>query len=180
MPRSNRSSWITGFAVIAGVALFIAACGGGDDDSDGPPGPGGADSNSTPTQESGNNGAPTQSGGDATATSSSGGGGADAGDIDGIMKDLVPPKSTEILRYSSQGTTSVSYESTDSLDSLKSFYDKRLKDLDLKLMGNMSTADTHSWFVGSDDGKAPQGSVTIFPSGTAGKVAVTITLGPGV
>lgn len=180
MIRSQRNLFTTGIAFLAGVALLVSACGGGgdDDDDDDSSEPGGSDA--TATQESGGNNGGNQSGGDPTATSESGGGngGGDSDDVEQLQEDLVPPKSKELLRYSTPDGTSISYESTESLDSLKEFYDDRVDDLDLGQLGNMSMPDSHSWFIGNNSGQGVQGSVTVVNAGD-GKTNITVTLSKG-
>src|SRR5690349_17647143 len=51
------------------------------------------------------------------------GGGAAGADVDAVAKALVPPNSSEVTRTTANDTSFVVYSSTESVDSLKSFYE---------------------------------------------------------
>jgi hypothetical protein len=114
----------------------------------------------------------------ATATSDGGGGGGGAGgDVDQLAEDLVPPSSSEQSRISSQGTLIVSYTSTDSVDSLKSYYEDKFDELGVNVIGTSSAGATTTYVIGNEDGSGIQGGVTVAGDESSGNTIVQITLG---
>jgi len=150
----------------------LSACGGGDDDKSS--GPTSSGDGATATKSAGSGGG---SGGGANPTSKPASGGA-ASDLEKLEKDLVPPKSKQVARFSADDAVVVTYTSTESLDTLKDYYDKKIKDLKLKVQGTMNVTDSYSWFIGEDNDKGPHGAVIIARSGNE-PTAVSITLAPG-
>lgn len=108
------------------------------------------------------------------ASASTDGGG---GDIDATVDALVPPNGTEQARYSASGAVIVSWTSTDSIDSLKSYYDGKLASLNLNVLSTTDIQGTHGWVFGNDDGTGTSGALTIAPGTDGGPSAVSLTIG---
>jgi len=115
----------------------------------------------------------------ATATSDGGGGGGGGagGDVDQLAEDLVPPNSSEQSRISSQGTLIVSYTSTDSADSLNSYYENKFDELGVNVIGTSSAGATTTYVIGNEDGSGVQGGVTVAGDESSGGTIVQLTLG---
>jgi len=172
MPQLTcRSSRLAGFGLLAGVLLLMSACGGDDGNkSTATTSSGGA---ATATSKSGDNGG--GSGGSATSKPAANG---TSSDLDKLEQDLVPPKSKQVARFSADDGVVVTYTSTESLSTLKDYYDKKIKDLKLKVQGTLNVTDSYSWFIGDDNNKSAHGAVIIAKSGND-PVSVSVTLAPG-
>lgn len=146
------------------VAVMLIACGGpGTDGGNGGNGGNGSDESQA--------GAPDPGGNDGN-----GGSGGDQGDLEQLADDLEPPNSTETTRMSANEAFIISWTSTDSVDSLESFYDDKIGQLGINLLGKSSVQGAHTWVIGNEDGSGPQGGITVGEDGSGGTV-ISITLG---
>jgi hypothetical protein len=173
--------------LLAGATLIFAACGGDDDDDDGSDGSGATatatvDDSDDDADDDGDDSSvdegddDSDNEGDDDGDDGGNGGGADTDDMEQVADALEPPNSSETARFASADGLLVSYESTDSLDDLKGYYEDKLDDLGINVLGTMSAADSQTWVIGDEDGSGVQGGVTLAPSGT-GTTLVQITLG---
>ena len=159
---------------VIGVVLFalatLAACGG-------PPGSSGA---ATATQNAASvGGEPTDEPAvtPSAAASTGGGGGTD---VQAVADALKPPNSSQTFTSNSSGVILSTYTSTDSADSLKSFYESAIPAQGLKIISTSSDTATNSIaiiFAKADD-SAFGGAIGIGPdqSGGAGST-VSVTVG---
>jgi hypothetical protein len=150
--------------MLAVLALLVVACGGsgGGNGGGGDGGDGGNGSEETQAE------APQPDEGN-------GGGGEDAGDRPQLAGDLEPPNATETTRMSADGGFIISWRSSESVDSLESFYDDKIAELGLNVLGKQSVEGAHTWIFGDEDGSGPQGGVTVTEDGSGGSLAsVTI------
>jgi hypothetical protein len=134
---------------------------------------GGTDQSDNPTPTAG----ASTGGGEATPTE--GGGGA-GGDLDSLVEQLTPPNSTESSRVSQTGGIFVGWESTDSVDSLKSFYEGAIPATGMQIVTTQSASGTFSWIFAESEGSTHGGSVVVAPSSNGGSgatVVVTVTSG---
>jgi hypothetical protein len=104
-------------------------------------------------------------------------GGNAEGDVDEMVNRLQPPNGTETSRFSSSDGVVISWESGDSVDSVKEFYDSAIEDAGLNVYGTQSAAGTHSWVISEDSGNGYSGSVTIGPSSSGNGTSVSALLG---
>ena len=144
------------------VALTtLAACGGGSGSSTGAtanPGGGGA---STPESTGGQpSDQPV-----ATPTEQAGGGGG-GGDVDSIVSALTPPNSNQLSRTDAGGGVIITWDTTDSADSLKGFYESKIPGTGMKIFSTTSAGGTYSWIFSESEGSSHGGSVTVGPSST--------------
>ena len=112
------------------------------------------------------------------ATPTQGGGAGD--DLDALVDQLTPPNSTESSRTSATGGIFVGWESTDSVDSLKSFYEGAIPATGMQIVTTQSASGTFSWIFAESEGSSHGGSVVVAPSTTGGSgatVVVTVTSG---
>lgn len=147
------------------LAVMVIACGGpGTDGGDGGNGGNGSEESQAgaPDPDEGNGG--------------NGGNGGDPGDLEELANDLEPPNATESTRMTASGALIVGWTSSDSIDSLESFYDNKINELGLNLVGKSSAGGAHSWIIGDEDGSGPQGAITIGDDGSGGST-VSLTLG---
>jgi len=171
--RWNRWSWILGLSLILGVLAVGTACGGGDDDDDsGPNGDGAAPTADTGGDDGGDDNADSGDNGD------SGDSNVDKGDLEALADDLEPPGADETVRFSADDGVIVSWETDESLDDLKGFYEDKFNDLDLHIQGTITSGDTTTWVFGDEDGSGFQGGVVIAP-GSSKTSLVQVTVGPG-
>jgi hypothetical protein len=147
------------------MLLILAACGGpaasgdgngnGDGSSDG-----GEASQSEASQPS--------------AEASTGGNGHSAGDLDSLIEALTPPNATEISRTTAGGGAFIAWESTDSVDSLKSFYESAIPDAGMTIFSTTSASGSHAWVFAENEGSSFGGSVTVGPSSSGGDGASVV------
>ncbi len=178
----------TRFGVLVGLSLLLSvsllaltACGGDDDNSSKATT---SSSKATATKaSSGDTGdtpaAQATSGNNDNTSGDSGGNNGNSSssnDLGQLADKLVPPHSKQIAKYSTDDGLLVTYESTDSVDSLKDFYDNKVKTLGVKVQGTFDSGDAHTWYFGDDDSSGPGGTVIVGDDGS-GKTAVTITVG---
>jgi hypothetical protein len=154
-------------------ALLLVACGGSGADTQQP----------AATQAAGGGG-----GGGGTATQNapadtrqpagteSGGGGGGNVDVATVAANLVPPHSTEITKTTATDTWFVMYETTDSIDSLKSFYTDAIAKAGLQIISTTTVNGGVSYVIATDDSATFGGAVNIYPS-SDGKNAVQVTIG---
>jgi hypothetical protein len=105
-----------------------------------------------------------------------GGGGGSQGDVEQLAEQLKPPNSTESSRFTTAEGISVGYGSTDSTDSLKSYYEGKFDDLGINLIGTSSASGSHTFVIGDEDGSGIQGGVSVIDDGSGGSI-VSITIG---
>lgn len=113
----------------------------------------------------------------ATGSDSGGGGGNASGDVGEMVSRLEPPNATEVSRFSSADGVVISWESTDSVDSVKSFYDDAIEEAGLNVYGTTDVQGTHSWVISEESGSGYNGSVTIGPSSSGSGTSVSALLG---
>ena len=156
------------------LMVLLVACGGaGGSAGDGD---GGSDSEQSQAPEA-----------TAPATNDDGGGGGDDGggddgggtgsvDLDGVYDTLTPPNSTETSKTSADGIIFAVLESSDSIDSLKSFYEGAIPDAGLKIFSTTEAQSGFAWTIAESEASDFGGAVSIYPSGT-GSTIVSVTIG---
>ena len=160
-------------SALAMAGLLLAACGGGSAATQQP---------AAATAASGGGGGPATEAPGATeqaaatdAGGGGGGGGGAGGDVEAVANALVPPNSTEIQKTTAQDTWFAIYESTDSVDSLKSFYQGAITGVGQQIISTTTIQGGVSYVFAKDSSGGFGGSVNIYPSGD-GKTAVQVTV----
>ena len=158
----------TRLLVLPVLVVLLVACGG---------------SPGTSTDDNGNgngNGESTNPDVTATAEASKDDGNGNGGDVEELAADLVPPNSTETTRTVASGVVFAGYESTDSADSLKSYYEGKIASAGMVIISTTSTSGTYGFIFAEDDqGSGFGGSIAIAPSSSGGSgstVVVTVAL----
>jgi hypothetical protein len=160
------------------LATALAACGSASPSAPGSSAPGavtGPTPGSSQTSQASQPAQPSSEATDGTSGGSSGGGGQ-SGDIDALAKALVPPNSTEMTKTTATDTWFAMYQTTDSLDALKSFYEAAFPKAGLTVISTSSASGTLSWAIANAGGGPFGGAVSIFPTGD-GKNGVQVTIG---
>jgi hypothetical protein len=103
-----------------------------------------------------------------------GGGTGTAEDAEQVAADLVPPNSTETSRTVASGTVVATYESTDSVESLVSFYEDKIPDTGMQIFSTSSAQGGTSWLFAVDEEASLGGAVSVFPSGSGSGTSVSI------
>jgi hypothetical protein len=167
-------------SLVFGALTLGAACGGGDDDDDSGSNGNGDDAAATEDtggDDGGDDGA--DSGDDSGDDGDSGGGGSvDEDDLEAFADELEPPGADETVRFSASDGVIVSWETDESLDDLKDFYEGKFEDMDLNIQGTVTSGETTTWVIGNEDGSGIQGGVVIAP-GSSKTSLVQVTVGPG-
>jgi uncharacterized protein YfiM (DUF2279 family) len=121
--------------------------------------------------------AAASTGGEPSSAASTGGGGG--GDVEAVAQALVPPNSNETINTSQEGLSFIMYESTDSIDSLKSFYESAIPAAGMKIISTSTIAEQNSvsFVFAESDTSSFGGAVNIFPSGNGDNSGVQVTVG---
>jgi hypothetical protein len=139
----------------------------------------GPGANGSASSGGGDSGTASASASASTQASASSGGGTGSGDIDQVASNLTPPNSSETGRYSASGALVVTWSSTDSVDSLKSYYDGKLSSLGLNVLSTTDVQGTHGWVFGNADNTGVTGALTLSPDTSSGG-ATTVSLTAGI
>jgi hypothetical protein len=163
-------------SALAIVLLLLSACGGGSAATQQPAGEtastGGGGGGGSATDQPTDTQAP-----DATAASGGGGGGggAGSGDVEAVANQLVPPNSAEISKTTADDTWFAIYESTESVDSLKAFYQNAIAQAGQRIFSTTTIQGGVSYVFAKDESGGFGGSINIYPSGD-GKTAIQVTV----
>jgi hypothetical protein len=154
------------------LVLVIAACGGQPAASSGGNGDGDGGSSTAPaaSQDDGN--------GDGDGDGDGDGNGGNAGDAQSAYERLTPPNSEELSKTTASGVIFAGLSTTESVDSLTSFYEDAFSDLGLQILTTTESSGATSWFVGTDENASEFGGViTIVPNTEGGGAQVSIQIG---
>ena len=152
------------------LAIALAACSGGS-----PAASKGDDNNggqSTAASAEASAEASTDDGGPGSSQDS----GPGSGDAEGVAADLEPPNSSQISQTNAQGTFWTVYESTDSPDSLKSFYENAIPQTGMQIFSTTNTQGTYSWIFAMEESSSFGGSVTVGPASDGGSGSSVIVI----
>ena len=105
-------------------------------------------------------------------------GGGTGGDVNDTVDKLTPPNSTQTSRTDAGGAVLVAWESTASVDSLKSFYEGAIPTTGMQIFSTTQASGGWNWVFAESSGSSHGGSVTIAPSTSGGSgttVIVSVT-----
>ena len=108
-----------------------------------------------------------------------GGGGTGSVDLDAAFETLTPPNSSETTKTAAEGIIFAVFESTDSIDSLRSFYEGAIAEAGLQIFSTTEAQGGYSWTIAESEGSSFGGAVSIYPSGSGSGTAVSVTIGSG-
>ena len=149
------------------VALLVVGCGG-------------SAASSAPADAGNGTGAAASadagSGAEATPAPADNGGGT-AEDAAKLGDALVPPNSSEVSKTTTDTYWYVLYESTDSPDSLKAYYEGQIPKTGMKIISTTSANGAYVWAIARDESGAFGGSVTVGPSGSGSGSSVIVAVG---
>ncbi len=100
----------------------------------------------------------------ADSGSGSGSGTGSAEEAAAVGDQLKPPNSSETSKTTTEGYWYAVYHSTDSPDSLKSFYEGQIPKAGLKIISTTSASGSYVWVVARDETGSFGGSVTVGPA----------------
>lgn len=161
--------WSRALAVPVLMFLFVVACSspaasdGGDDNGDG-------SQQSEPAEATQDDGGGDDGGGD------DGGGGGNAGDAEAAFEVLTPPNAEQVTKTSAEGVIFAVFTSTDSIDSLTSFYRDAFDELNLQILTTTEASGGISWIVGTDDTASEFGGVVSVIPATDGSDGSTVSI----
>lgn len=122
----------------------------------------------------------------AASTDGGGGGGDDGGggnsgsmDLDAVFEQLTPPNASETSKTAAEGIIFAVFESTDSIESLRSFYESAIPDSGLQIFSTTEAQGGYAWTIAESEGSSFGGAVSIYPSGSGSGTAVSVTIGSG-
>jgi hypothetical protein len=145
--------------IVTVVAVALAACGG----------------NSPSASNAGGDNGPSSAANPSSAAASNAGNQGGTTDLQSLANDLKPPNASQTANLSTATTIVVTYTTSDSIASLKSFYDKALADAGLTVMGTTDAGGAFTWIV-TNGANTLGGTVTAAPdtSGSGSSVSVAI------
>lgn len=157
------------------LLLLIAACGGPAATADGD-----GDGNGSGDRTEQSEGAEPTPAPDDDGDGNGGGGGVGSGDLEGLMDGLTPPNSSEVSRTSGDGFLFVTFESSDTTDSLSGFYEDAIADTGMGTVSRTESEGSFSWIFAEDDNSAFGGVVSLIPATDGGPGStVSIQIGSG-
>lgn len=121
----------------------------------------------------------TEAAGDGGGADEGGGEGSGSGDVDRAFEILTPPNSTQITRTDSEGIIFAAFDSSDSLDVLRSFYESAIPEAGLQILSTTEAQDGIAWTIAESEGSTFGGAVSLFPSTDGSGTQVSITIGAG-
>ena len=147
------------------LMVLVVACGGPASQSS---------AGSEASNDSGSSAA-ASTGGEPSAAASTGGNGID---VESVAAALVPPNSTEISNTTAEGISFVIYESTDSIDTLRAFYESAIPGAGMQIISTTPAGGNVGLVFAESDGSTFGGAVNIFPSSSGGGGSgVQVTVG---
>jgi hypothetical protein len=153
--------------VIPVLVMALASCGGASPGASS----GGGGGNNGPSS------AANPSSAEATVAASGGGGQGGTTDLNALADKLTPPNATQTATYPTDTTIGIDYSSSDSLDTLKSFYDTAISDAGFTVASKIEgVAGSITWYIANDAGVGGYVTVDADPSGNG--TQVTVALGP--
>lgn len=174
---AGAGSAIRRLLLVALVAGTLSGCGSS---ASGTPGPGGTgaagDATATPPVVDEPSQAASPAGGGDPGSGGTGSGGGSNGDVEAVAAALVPPHSTEVTKTTAADTWFAMYETTDSIDTLKAFYEDAIAKAGLQVISTTTANGGIAWAMATDASGSFGGAVSIFPTGD-GKNAVQVTVG---
>ena len=142
----RRPRALTAFAL---MLLFVAGCGSpavSDDNGDG-------------------NGSEQTQPAEETQGDGGGGGGGGDRDVEAAFDALTPPNGEEVSKTTAGGVIFAAFNTSDSLDSLTSFYQDAFNDLGLQIITTTEASGGITWLVGTDEEASTFGGVvSVFPA----------------
>ena len=108
-----------------------------------------------------------------------GGGGTGSADLDAVFERLTPPNSSETTKTAAEGIIFAVFESSDSIDSLKSFYESAIPASGLQIFSTTEAQGGFAWTIAESEGSSFGGAISIYPSGSGSGTAVSVTIGNG-
>lgn len=166
------------------ILVLIAACGGGQAGDSSGGDDNGSDTESTAPEPGGGNESSDDGGNGGTEPSDDGGNGGGGGggsshDLEEIFATLTPPNSTELSKTTAQGVIFAAWDSSDSFDSLRSFYEDAIADTGLQIIQTTEAQGGIAWVIAEDDTGNFGGTVSIFPASDGSGTQVSVTVGEG-
>ena len=149
------------------VALLVAGCGGSAASS--APADAGGDTGAAASADAGS--------GTETTPEPAGDAGGTAEDAAKVGEQLKPPNATEVSKTTTDTYWYVLYESTDSPDSLKGYYEDLIPKTGMQIISTTSASGAYVWAIARDESGAFGGSVTVGPSGSGSGSSVIVAVG---
>jgi len=151
------------------LAMLVVAC-GSPAATDGGDGNGGDGS-----QES----EPAETSGDGDGGDGGGDTGSGSLDLDRTFEILTPPNSTELSKTSAQGVIFAAWESDESFESLRSFYEDAIDEAGLQIFSTTEAQGGVAWAVAESEGSSFGGAISIFPASDGSGSQISVTIGEG-
>ena len=172
MLRSRARDLVLLFAVLALVAACGSSSGGSangtsdGDDSEA------TQSEATPGSDDGDDNGSDDGSDDGDDNGSTG-----SFDLDRAFDALTPPNANELSKTTADGIIFAAWDTDDSFDSLRSFYESAIDDLGLDVISTTEAQGGIAWVVADSGGSGAGGTVSIFPASDGSGTQVSVTIG---
>lgn len=147
------------------LALLVVACGSPAATTDG--GDGGDGGNGTQESE------PEETSGDG----GDGGNGSGSLDVDRVFEILTPDNATELSKTTAGGLIFAAWDSDESFDSLRSFYEGAIDEAGLQIISTTEAQGGIAWTVAEDLQGTFGGSISLFPASDGSGTQISVTIG---
>jgi hypothetical protein len=166
--------WPRALVLIAILGL-LAACGGGGPGDGGDDGDGASQGAAQSEPAEASAAPPPDDGGGDDGGGDDGGNGS-AGDAEEAFERLTPPNADEVSKTTAGELIIAGFTTSDSIDSLTSFYEDAFGELGLQILTTTEAAGGVTWFVGTDENASEFGGVISVIPATDGGTGTTVSI----
>ena len=121
-------------------------------------------------------GEPSEPASASASAATSDGGGAVTADLDQLIDALTPPNANQTSRFDVEGGVTISYDSTSSLDDLRSHYEDKVADLGFEVITSGEQSGAFSMVFGDPSGATDAGGSVAIAPGTSGSGSTVIVI----
>lgn len=165
MTRSRTLSLV----VLLSLLAVLSACGGSSGDSG--------------SQESDDGGSGASQAEETQPATDDGDGGDDGStgsfDLDRAFEALTPPNADELTKTTADGIIFAAWDTDESFDSLRSFYEDAMDDLGLEVVTTTEAQGGIAWAATDGDDSGVGATISIFPASDGSGTQVSVTIGEG-
>jgi hypothetical protein len=107
-----------------------------------------------------------------------GGNGGSSGDAQAAFERLTPDNADQLTKTEAGGVIFAAFDTSESIESLTSFYEDAFNDLGLQIVSTTETGGGISWIVGNDpEASTFGGAISVFPASDGSGTQVSIQIG---
>jgi hypothetical protein len=153
------------------LAALVAACGSPAATTDGGDGNGNGGDGSQESEPAATSGDGGDSGGD------DGDSGSGSLDVDRVFEILTPENATELSKTTAGGLIFAAWDSDESFESLRSFYEDAIDEAGLQIFSTTEAQGGIAWAIAEDESGGFGGTVSLFPASDGSGTQISVTVG---